>query len=287
MKRLQLIAATLLAIVLLGACGQYNNKKKISLAYANWAEGIAITNLTKVILEDQGYNVEMLNADLAPIFTSLSRKKADVFMDVWLPVTMEDYIERYKDNLEFYGTVYDSARIGLVVPDYVEINSIEELNAHKDKFSGQIVGIDAGAGIMKATDTAIKEYDLDYKLLTSSGPAMAASLGKAIDRGDWVVVTGWTPHWMFNRYKLKVLKDPKNIYGAAEQIKSVAWKGFSEKDAFAAELIKNIHLTDAQISSLMTAMEETKGTESQAAREWMNEHKELIESWIPTREEKK
>ena len=48
---------------------------------------------------------------------------------------------------------------GLVIPDYVTINSIEELNAEKERFSGQIVGIDAGAGIMKATDQAIKDYD--------------------------------------------------------------------------------------------------------------------------------
>lgn len=96
-------------------------------------------------------------------------------MDVWMPVTMEDYMKQYGDKLEVIGDIYDGARIGLVVPDYVTINSIEELNAEKERFSGQIVGIDAGAGIMKATDQAIKDYGLDYKLMTSSGPAMTAS----------------------------------------------------------------------------------------------------------------
>ena len=202
-------------------------------------------------------------------------------MDVWMPVTMEDYMKQYGDKLETIGDIYDSARIGLVVPDYVTINSIEELNAEKERFSGQIVGIDAGAGIMKATDQAIKDYGLDYKLLTSSGPAMTASLKKAIDRNDWIVVTGWTPHWMFDRFKLKVLQDPKHIYGNAESIHTVVWKGFSEKDPFAARLLRNIRLTDAEISSLMTALEEARTTERQAARKWMEEHKELVDSWIP------
>lgn len=281
MKKLKTITALLLATVMLAACGGSENKKKISIAYANWSEGIAMTNLAKVIFEDQGYEVKLLNADLAPIFASLSRKKADVFMDVWMPVTMADYMQEYGDKLEVIGNIYDNARIGLVVPEYVTINSIEELNAEKDRFSGEIVGIDAGAGIMKATDQALKDYQLDYKLLTSSGPAMTASLKKAIDKNEWIVVTGWTPHWMFDRFKLKILQDPKTIYGAVETIHTVAWKGFSEQDPFAAQLLKNMHLTDDHISSLMTAIEDAQTSETEAARQWMNEHKELVDSWIP------
>ena len=267
MKKLKTITALLLATVMLAACGGSENKKKISIAYANWSEGIAMTNLAKVIFEDQGYEVKLLNAD--------------VFMDVWMPVTMADYMQEYGDKLEVIGNIYDNARIGLVVPEYVTINSIEELNAEKDRFSGEIVGIDAGAGIMKATDQALKDYQLDYKLLTSSGPAMTASLKKAIDKNEWIVVTGWTPHWMFDRFKLKILQDPKTIYGAVETIHTVAWKGFSEQDPFAAQLLKNMHLTDEHISSLMTAIEDAQTSETEAARQWMNEHKELVDSWIP------
>lgn len=137
---------------------------------------------------------------------------------------------------------------------------------------------------MKATDQAIKDYGLDYKLMTSSEPAMTASLKKAIDKKDWIVVTGWTPHWMFDRFKLKVLQDPKLIYGNTESIHTIAWKGFSEKDPFAAELLGNIRLTDAEISSLMTALEEAQTTERQAARQWMEEHQELVNSWIPEKD---
>ena len=155
MNRLKTTAVLLLAALLATACGNLNNDKKISIAYANWSEGIAMSHLAKVILEEHGYDVRMLNADLAPIFASLSRKKADVFMDVWMPVTMHDYMEQYGDKLEIISDVYDNARIGLVVPEYVTIQSIEELNGYKDKFSGKIIGIDAGAGIMKTTEKAL------------------------------------------------------------------------------------------------------------------------------------
>lgn len=240
-----------------------------------------MTNLAKVIFEEQGYRVNLLNADLAPVFASLSQKKADVFLDAWLPVTMADYITQYGDKLETLGTVYDNARIGLVVPEYVTINSIEELNQVRARFKGEIVGIDAGAGIMKATDKAIPDYGLDYKLLTSGGPAMTASLKKAIDKKEWVVVTGWTPHWMFDRFDLKILADPKGIYGGAEKIQVLAWKGFSEKDPFAARLLSNMHLTDAQISSLMAALEEPGINETDAARKWLETNRDVVSNWLP------
>ena len=276
MKRMKLAGAVLLTALLAVACGPKTDEKKIDIAYVNWSEGIAMTNLAKVIFEEQGYRVNLLNADLAPVFASLSQKKADVFLDAWLPVTMADYITQYGDKLETLGTVYDNARIGLVVPEYVTINSIEELNQVRARFKGEIVGIDAGAEIMKATDKAIPDYGLDYKLLTSSGPAMTASLKKAIDKKEWVVVTGWTPHWMFDRFDLKILADPKGIYGGAEKIQVLAWKGFSEKDPFAARLLSNMHLTDAQISSLMAALEEPGINETDAARKWLETNRDVV-----------
>ena len=281
MDKIKITAVLLLAALLSAACSNLDNNKKISIAYANWSEGIAMSHLAKVILEEHGYNVKMLNADLAPIFASLSRKKADVFMDVWMPVTMHDYMEQYGDRLEIISDIYDNARIGLVVPEYVTIRSIEELNEHKELFSGKIIGIDAGAGIMKTTEKALDNYGLDYKLMTASAPAMTTSLEKAIQKKEWIIVTGWTPHWMFGRYKLKVLDDPKQIYGKAESIHTVTWKGFSEKDPFAAELLRNIRLTDRQISSLMTAVEKTQKTETYAARQWIKAHQTLVDSWIP------
>ncbi|WP_321332337.1 glycine betaine ABC transporter substrate-binding protein [uncultured Bacteroides sp.] len=273
------LLAVFTAALLLAACGGKGTKKSISIAYVNWSEGIAITHLTKVILEDQGYDVKLMNADLAPVMASLSRKKADLFMDTWLPVTMKDYMDQYGDKLEKLGTVYDEARIGLVVPDYVTANSIDELNKYKAKFDKKIVGIDAGAGIMRATAKAIKEYNLDFELQTSSGPAMTASLKKAIDKKEWIVITGWTPHWMFNRFALKILKDPKGIYGQAEDIQAIAWKGFSDKYPEVAKIVKKIRLSNEDISSLMADIENSKTNEEDAVKGWIKQHQSLVDSW--------
>ena len=95
-------------------------------------------------------------------------------------------MNQYGDSLEFLGEVYGEARVGLVIPQYVTINSIDELAANKDRFSSEIVGIDAGAGIMKTTDKAISAYGLDgYTLMTSSSSTMLASLKK-----QWIKENG-------------------------------------------------------------------------------------------------
>ena len=140
---------------------------------------------------------------------------------------------------------------------------------------------------MKCTETAIPTYGLDYKLMISSGPAMTALLDKAIKKKEWIVVTGWTPHWMFDRYELKVLEDPKNIYGVSEYIRAIARTGLSKEHPFASELLGIIHLTDRQISSLMSAIEQTRGTEREAVREWIKQNRALVDSWIPKDKETK
>lgn len=271
------------ALLLLASCGGTGSgRKKIKIGYANWLEGIAMSNLAKVVLEEYGYEVELQNADLAPIFVSVSGKNTDVFLDTWLPITMKDYLSQYGDSIEFLGEMYGEARVGLVVPRYVTIDSISELAVNKERFSAEIVGIDAGAGIMKTTDKAMSAYGLDgYTLMTSSSSTMLASLKKAMDKGKWIVITGWTPHWMFDRFDLKFLNDPKKVYGDLEGIHAVAWKGFREADPFAAGFLGNMKLTTEELGSFMTAMKDARMDEEEIARKWRNEHRQLVDSWIP------
>ena len=284
MNKIKNMVMMLVASLLFVSCGGSSDSKEISLAYVNWAEGIAMTNLAKVIFEEQGYKVNLKNADVAPIFAALAKKDADIFLDAWLPVTHEDYFDQYGDDLEIIGDLFDDARIGLVVPTYVDINSIEELNSVKDKFEGEIVGIDAGAGVMRAADNALGAYDLDFRLLSSTGPMMTASLKRAIDDNDWVVVTGWKPHWKFSTFDLKILEDPKNVFGDAETIHSVMYKGFEEKDPFAVELIRNMKFTSEQIGSLIAAVDEAV-TEEAGAKAWLEANRSVVDSWIPEKVE--
>lgn len=278
-----LLAVLMLGISLVG-CSQPKNddaKKTVKLAYVNWAEGIAMTNLAAAVLEDKmGYEVELTMADAAPVFTSVASGNTDAFLDVWLPITHKSYIEEYGDKIVDLGVSYENALLGLIVPSYVEVNSIEELNANKDLFGGEIVGIDAGAGLMAAAEKALTEYELDYKLLTGSGPTMTAALGKAIDANKPIVVTGWAPHWKFAKWDLKVLEDPKGVFGEVENIHKYSRKGLETDLPEVAEFLKKFKMTEAQLGDLMGAIETDGGEPLEVARTWMNDHEDVVKAWL-------
>lgn len=270
-------------------CGQAGDAKNntVKLGYVNWSEGIAMTNLVAAVLEDEmGYKVEMTMADVAPVFTSVASGNTDAFLDVWLPLTHEDYMSEYKDKLEDLGPSYTNASIGLAVPTYVPVNSIAELNANKELFGGEIIGIDTGAGIMKATEQAIATYGLDYTLLTGSGPTMTAALKKAIDAQKPIVVTGWKPHWKFARWDLKMLEDPEGVYGAEEDIHKVVRKGLDEDMPEVFDFLINFQLEEQELGDLMGAIEDNSNEDpKEVARKWAKEHAELVKSWIPEKSE--
>ncbi|MTI69188.1 MAG: glycine betaine ABC transporter substrate-binding protein [Firmicutes bacterium] len=257
-------------------------KEKVKFAVGNWAEGIALSNLAKAILEEKmGYEVEVTIAEPGLIYTSIAQGEYDAFLDSWLPVTHDSYLEKFGDKVEKLGTNYEGARIGLVVPEYVDIDSIEEMNDVKDEFSGEIVGIGSGAGIMKKTEKSIKEYNLDYELVESSGPVMTAKLADAISNKEPVIVTGWKPHWKFARYDLKFLKDPKKIYGETEDIYNIVRKGFKEDNPEVAMFLKNLKLNDKELGSLMGMIADSDKETHEVAKEWMKENEKLVESFIP------
>ena len=272
----KIVGSILIALVIgvIASCGKTEDDKKVTIAYVNWAEGVAMTQLSKVLLEKEGYTVVLKNADVAPVFAAVAGGDADVFLDTWMPVTHKEYLDKFGANLEVLGTNFKNARIGFVVPEYVKISSIEDLNTNAKLFNGKIVGIDAGAGIMNKAEQAIKDYDLKLELQSSSEAAMLAVLKKSIDAKEPIVITGWAPHYIFSTYKLKFLNDPKAVFGAVESIQTLANKHFVAAKPKVAEFFRNFQLDEAELSSLMAALE-SNTNEKVAVVEWLAKHQEL------------
>ena len=287
MKKLFRLAALLATVILmlglgLAGCGQQakspEEKGTVELGYVQWDSEIASTNVVKKVLEDLGYEVKMTAVDASPMWLGVSEGNFDGIVAAWLPATHKDYYEKVKDKGENLGPNLNGAKIGLVVPQYVTINSIEELNSVKDKFKGGITGIEPGAGIMKATETAIKDYGLDLKLQSSSSAGMAAGLKKAADNKDWIVVTGWTPHWKFAKWDLKYLEDPKGVYGGEEHIATIVRKGLKEDKPEVYKVLDNFQWEPADMEKVMLEIQNGAKPEEAAAK-WVKENTERVNKW--------
>lgn len=255
----------------------------VTIGYVPWAEDIAVSNLWKVILENKGYTVNLKQSDAGPLFSGLANGQLDVFLDAWLPNTHQAYWDKYNNQLDDYGVWYQGdAKIGLAVPTYVQdVNSIADLEVHKSEFNGVITGIDAGAGEMKTVqEKVIPQYGLSLKLQSSSEAAMLSALDKAYQAKQPIVVTGWSPHWMFTKWQLKYLQDPKGAMGGAEQIHVLASKSFHTKDAQVAGWLKNFKMTDQQLGTLESYIADQGMDPAAAAQKWIGENQSVADAWL-------
>ncbi|MCA1295616.1 glycine/betaine ABC transporter [Paenibacillus sp. alder61] len=143
----------------------------------------------------------------------------------------------------------------------------------------EIIGIDPGAGIMKATADALEQYELkDWTLIEGSGAAMTAMLDKAIKKEEPIIITGWTPHWMFSKYDLKYLEDPKKVYGEAEEIHTIVRKGLKEDHPVAYEFLDRFEWSSDEMGEIMTAIQD--GTDpAEAAKAWADSHGDRVDAW--------
>lgn len=285
MERIRTIFASLLIIILLMTgiallpAETQAQDNTIELGYVNWAGTVAETQVAVAVLEEMmDYNVETTMVGVGPIYAALAEGDIDAFMGVWLPQTHQSYVERYKNEIIKTGPNYTGARIGLVVPEYVDIDSIAELNEHREKFEGEITGIEPGAGVMKATRNGIEKYNLEFDLLTSSGPAMTGSLESAIQNEEWIVVTGWRPHYKFAKFDLKFLEDPENVYGSKENVYTFHNPQLAQEHPEVVSFFHDFRMTTDEVGQVMAWIEDGMEAEK-AAQKWVAENKDKARDW--------
>lgn len=103
------------------------DNETIELALTNYETEISSTNVVALVLEELGYNVELTPLDMGIAFKSLSEGEVDGMLIAWLPVGAASYAEEYKDVIVDLGPNLKGAQQGFVVPEYMDIDSIEEL----------------------------------------------------------------------------------------------------------------------------------------------------------------
>ncbi|MFW6056143.1 MAG: glycine betaine ABC transporter substrate-binding protein [Chloroflexota bacterium] len=287
-KKILALVVTLViaASLVLGGCAasDTDGKGTVNLVYVQWACAESQTHIAEAVLEDMDYTVEKTVVAAGPMWTAVAEGDADALLCGWLPYTHEAYMEEFGDQVEDLGVNFEGARLGMVVPEYVTIDSIAELPEHSEEFEGTIYGIDPGSGLMRHTkEETIPTYGLEeFELIDSSDMAMTAALERAYEKDEWVVVTGWSPHWKFFAYDLKYLEDPENTYGDDEKIHVIARDGFSEDMPEVADMLSEFYLTSEQLGEVMYEVNVNDVDPEEAAREWVDANQDVVSEWIPS-----
>jgi len=257
-------------------------KEKIKIVYVEWACATASSNVMKAVIEENlGLEVELTPVSAPAMYAAMAAGDQDALTTSWLPITHGDMITRYKGKIEDLGPNFEGAKIGLIVPTYVTIDTIAELNAHTKAFDGEIIGIDPGAGVMLKAEDAIDHYGLsDIELISSSGAGMTASLANRYRQKKWIVVTGWVPHWMFAKFDLKFLKDPDKVFGESETINTFVRKGLKADYPDVYRVLDNFKWSAAEIGEVMNMNTVDDSDVYENAKKWVADHPDRVKSWL-------
>ncbi len=258
--------------------------KKIKIGWTAWSDAEAVTKLVaKLMKERMGYEVELVMADIGLQYQGLVANDLDVMLMSWQPLTHGAYLEKVGKEVDDLGPIYTMARLGWVVPTYVpesELSSIEDLakESVSKQLGGKVQGIDPGAGLMQASEKAIKEYGLKYELVSASDAGMLAAVERAERRKEWIVATSWSPHWMFSKYQLRYLKDPKGALGGLETVNAVGRKGFYQDLPEAYAFLGRFHIELPDLEAIMFAAQAS--SVEQAVDDFVAKNPKLVDYWV-------
>jgi len=241
------------------------------------------------LMEAMGYETRQNDLAVSVILEGLSRDDLEVYLGGWYPVQV-DMVEPLVEAGEVEKLVSNirGANSGLVVPRYVfdaGVTSVADLDAHRERFDGEIQGIEAGTGINTAILEAI-DADLaglgDWDLRESSTAAMLAQAERRMADGEWVTFVGWEPHWMNVSFDLAYLEDADDA-GIAE-IESTVWTvvpaSLADEDPqlhrFLSQYVVEIEDQNAWVHAY--SYEERAADE--VASEWIGDNLDTVAGWL-------
>jgi glycine betaine/proline transport system substrate-binding protein len=277
MKTLKILACTA-ALAVGFATSAFAAEKTVRLAYVEWSDTVVATNIVKIALEKKGFTVETIPLPAAAMWEAVAKGEADAMVAAWLPTTHAAYFAKLKDEIVNLGPNVEGAQIGWAVPTYMTQSSIADFVGKEDAVGGQVIGIDPGAGLMRASEKAIKDYALKVNLVEGSDATMTAALKDAYSRKEPIIVTTWTPHWMFGRWDLKYLSDPKGSFGGKETVNTIVRKGLKEDLPEAYAILDNFGLSLEEEQKVMVANEDG-GDPAKTAAAWAEANAAKVESW--------
>lgn len=256
----------------------------VRIGWTAWADAEIISKMAAIILQEgMGHDVELTLSDIGIQYRGVADGDLDAMLMSWQPLTHETYLHRYGPSLIDAGALYSGARLGWAVPAYIpesDVATIADLAdpTVRERLGGAIVGIDPASGLMRLSREAVEAYGLDYALMESSGPAMALRLGEAIAAEEWIVVTAWTPHWIFAEYDLRFLDDPQAVMGEAEAVHALVRPGFADAEPEVFAFLERLDLSLEQLQGLMAEARRTSAR--QAVYAFVEANPDQVRYWM-------
>ena len=282
-KRSAAILALVLGVLALTGCGGLGQDKGLLLANIGWDENVAVSSLTKVLLEDEldYQSVEIRTAeDLDSTYRAVASGELDAFQDVWLP-NQQALLDEVAEDVEHLDPWFlGETKQGMAVPAYMDVRSIDQLNGTDAEF---IFGIEPSSVMMQEVgEEVIPAYNLEQKLVEAPTAGMLDEVERLYTFREEFIFLAWSPHWMNQRFDIRYLEDPKDAMGPTNdpaECSTIVRGGLREEDPVAYAFMDALALTEEQINGLEYAINE-EGDPLAGARQWASENRQVVRPWI-------
>jgi glycine betaine/proline transport system substrate-binding protein len=277
------ILALVMGAITLTGCGGLGQNSGLVLANIGWDENVAVSNLTKALLEDElGYErVDIdTNEDLDATYRRVASGELDAFQDVWLP-NQEALLDKVAEDVKHLDPWFlGETKQGMAVPAYMDVRSIEELNGTDAEV---IWGIEPSSVMNhEVGEEVIPAYGLKQKLVAAPTAGMLAEVERLYTFREEFIFLAWSPHWMNQRYDIRYLEDPKDAMGPTNdpaKCSTIVRGDLREDDPVAYAFIDALELTEEQINGLETVIN-AEDDPLAGARRWASENRAVIRPWI-------
>jgi glycine betaine/proline transport system substrate-binding protein len=241
------------------------------------------------VLEKEGYKVEVIEGSHADIYPKVGSGEVDILAASWLPSAHAVLYRKVEASTFKLSKLYDDARLYWAVPAYVpaeEVSSIEDLlkPSVRSRMPATIVSLPESTGLTIVGLEVLKSYGLEaagYKLQAAPPNTWIGTFKTAYETGNWVVFPLWQPQWINSVYELRVLEDPKRIFGVDSAYLIANQQLKSKLSPRTLSYLSNIRLSIKAITEMDKSMNVEKISARQAAERWIAAHPEEVDSWRP------
>src|ERR671914_2752545 len=285
-RSLVLVLAVAIAVFVAVGCGggggsAESGSKTLTLGNIGWTENVAVSKLTKVVLEeDLGYEeVELKTLDVGVLFQGVAGGDLHAFQDVWMP-NHTDLMAEVENDVEHLDPWYEGqTSFGLAVPSYMKgVNSIADLN---QSGAERIIGIEPGAIITtKIEEQVIPDYNLTLEHEPSSTAAMLAEVERLYNDKEEFVFPPWCPHPMCSQFDFRYLEDPKNSQGNLDQpanISAIVNEDLADDDPVAYTFIKEFRMNEEELISLENEITKADDDAVAGSQAWLENNRDVVQ----------
>ena len=289
------LAGTLLAVPLAwSTAAQAAEPAQVRFSVPAWPGVTVKTSLASTLLETLGYEPQQQELGSTITYEALQQNELDVFMAAWLPAQQGMYDTSFEGNdvkLVDLGNNVDGARLGFAVPTYVYeagVTTAEDLDKEEfaEKLDRTIYSIEVGSGMSDTLNEGVENdtYGLaDWNLSETSTPGMLSAVDAAINREEWIVFAGWTPHWMNIEYDVKYLDDTQDMWGPGggrSDVRTLVTTAFAESNPNATKLIDQLEFSADDQSAMIRGFSYEEREPEAVAVDWMRENPAKVKAFL-------